>query len=277
MRVLITGASGYVGARILEDLSESHVVTGTFHNNKLRPKLLGLDIRDKKAVFEIVSKTKPDVIIHAAAIPSIKQCERAPQKAILTYVSGPRNIVDAANANEAMVFYLSSFGTLDPVTVYGKTKLEAEKHVMKSKTGYNILRLSVAYGVSPNTENDRPFNRILRTIREGKPLACDNIWKFSPTYLGHVSSTIQTLLSRGINGKAIGIAVPELKSMYQVASDILGAFGMKAQPTDLKLVTRRAEQVPLLKNHHGLPVCSYEKMVRAITKEISASGVLRKT
>ena len=277
LKVLITGASGYVGARIFADLSEAHTVTGTFHTNRLRPNLLEVDIRDRKAVLDIVSKTMPDAIIHAAAIPSIKLCESAPKQAILTNVRGTRNVVDAANANDAVVFYLSSFGALEPTTVYGRTKFEGEQQARKAHAGYNILRLSVAFGCSPNTENDRPFNRILRTLIKGKPVGYDNLWKFSPTYLGHVSSTIRAMLRRGIKGKTIGIAVPERKSMYQIASDILGAFGEKARPINQRWKTRRIEEEPFSPNQYGLPACSYEEMIRAIRKEILASGIISTT
>ena len=54
MKILITGASGYVGARIFEDLRGHHDVTGTFQRNKFFTDLRQLDITDRKTVGGIL-------------------------------------------------------------------------------------------------------------------------------------------------------------------------------------------------------------------------------
>ena len=272
MKILITGASGYVGARIFEDLRGHHDVTGTFQRNKFFTDLRQLDITDRKTVLETISDANPDLIIHAAAIPSRGRCEKNPHKATATNASGTENVVEAANMNNAKIIYISSLGAIEPVTLYGKTKLIGEGYAKNTRMGYNILRLSVSFGYSPNTHNDRPFNRIIRTLREGKPISYDNAWKFPPTYLRHVSATIQVLLEKKIENRTIAVAVPELKSMYGIASDILKPFGKAIEPNDGGKMGRRVENLPESSDLE-FPMCSYKEMIQAITQEIKENGL----
>lgn len=271
MKILITGASGYVGARLFVDLRGHYDVTGTFQRNKLFEDLRQLDITDQKAVLETVSDVKPDMIIHAAAIPSRRRCEETPQEAFATNVIGTENVVAAANANNAKIVYVSSLGAMgQPATQYGKTKRLGEIAAQNVRMGHNILRLSFSFGYSPNTENDRPFNRIIRTLRGGKPTAYDNTWKFAPTYLGHVSATIQMLIEKGIENKTISVAIPEPKSMYEIASDILKPFRRNVEPDDSG--EKKVEEVPE-PSDFDLPSCTYGEMIRAINLEIKDNSL----
>lgn len=267
MKILITGASGYIGARIFKDLSEHYEVVGTYHKNKFFTHLKQLDITDKKHVLKTVSDVNPDYIIHVAAIPSRRLCEENPYEAFRTNAIGTENVLDAANRNDSKIIYISSLGVIDPVNQYGKTKLIGEGYIKNAQMGYNILRLSVTFGYSPNILNDRPFNRIIRTLKQGRPTLYDNSWKFSPTYIGHVSVAIEVLLEKKIAKRTLAIAVPELKSMYEIASDILKPFGKTIKPSKGCKIGRRVEKIPEL-NSIEFPVCSYTEMIRAITQEI---------
>ena len=53
MKIIITGASGYVGASIFTNLRNHYEVIGTFHKDKLFEDLLELDVTDKNAVIQI--------------------------------------------------------------------------------------------------------------------------------------------------------------------------------------------------------------------------------
>lgn len=272
MKILITGASGYIGARILKDLSGQYNVKGTFYRNKFFPDLQQLDITDRKAVLKTTSDINPDIIIHIAAIPKIVQCEKYPHQAFATNAYGTENVVEAANMNNSKIIYISSLGAIGPSSLYGKTKLIGERHVKNTRMRYNILRLSVTFGYSPNTHNDRPFNRIIKTLREGKPIYYDNSWSFPPTYLGNVSDTILVLLKKKINNKTINIAISELKSKFEIASDILKPFGKVIKPKDGNMIKKRIEKLPE-SNDKEFPNCSYKEMIQKIINEIKDNGL----
>jgi dTDP-4-dehydrorhamnose reductase len=268
MRVLVTGASSYVGAGIYVRLKDKYSVIGTYNSNRLFPELEFLDITDKQSVMDFVLAKKPDVIIHAAANASASWCEKNPSLAIKLNEAGTKNIVDSANEVKAKIIYISSFEHANTKTLYGRTKEAGEKHVKEAKAGYVILRPCLIIGFSPNTTNDRPFNRILRNITDGVPAVYDTSWKFHPTWLKHINEIIEQILKKGIINETIPISVPESKTRYDVAKDILAEFGIAVTPEDKHdAAPTISEKLDKLKEL-GLPQYTYSEMIAGIVQEI---------
>lgn len=134
----------------------------------------------------------------------------------------------------AKLVYISTMGAIKPSNLYGKTKLKSEEIVKTVKNGYLILRPSLVLGYSPNITNDRPFNRILKNLDEDVPAIYDTSWKFQPTYIRHISEVIESCINKKIINRSIVIAVPEMKSRYDTAKDILIPFGIKVASIDAK-------------------------------------------
>ncbi len=106
------------------------------------------DVRDRdrlKRAFHDVQ-----VIIHAAALKQVPACEYNPQEAIKTNIYGTSNVIDAAiDTGVQRVLALSTDKAVNPVNLYGATKLAAEKLVVQSNAyaGSAVTRLScVRYG-----------------------------------------------------------------------------------------------------------------------------------
>ena len=268
MKILITGASGYVGARVYSDLKKKFDVFGTYYDDQLFPELKFLDITDKSAVDELINSIKPEIIIHIAANASGSWCEKNPEIAVKLNEGGTKNIVDAANKVNSKVIFFSSFAIVNPDSVYSKTKLNGEKIVKETKAGYIILRPSLIEGFSPNTSNDRPFNRILKNITEKTPAVYDTSWKFQPTWLKHVVEVIEIVIEREIINEIISLSVPELKTRFDIAKDILSEFGIKVTPED------KGDSQPIFEDDLSqlkklkLPQYSYNEMIAGIKKEI---------
>jgi dTDP-4-dehydrorhamnose reductase len=266
MKILVTGASGYVGASIFTNLNKHYEVVGTFHKNKLFKELLKLDITERKAVIQTLLTLRPELIVHTAAMSSRRTCKVHPENALAVNFEGTKNIADAANIVNSKIIYISTLGVGEyPSTQYGKTKLMGEHYVRKVHKNCNILRLSMTFGYSPNLNNDRPFNRILKTLQTGHPSSYDNCWRFMPTYLKDVSETIMTLTENDIQGRILTVAIPELKSAFDVASDILKPFGRKVIPknNDKGKLEKISDQ-----NKTHLPISSYHEMISGIMAEI---------
>ena len=220
MKLLKTGANSYVGARIYLDTSKSHDVIGTYAHNKLSEKFIPLDITVEKTVRALVSEKRPDVIIHVAANANAWWCEAHPEEARVLNETATQYVVDAANSTHARVIYISSFGAISPAAVYGKTKHASESFVQHTSAGFLILRPSFILGYSPNTTNDRPFNRLLKNLDDGAPAVYDTSWKFQPTYLGHMSEVILACMKMNIWNEVIHVTVPELSTRFETARDI---------------------------------------------------------
>ncbi len=162
-RVLITGGTGSFGKRFVElmlkqyhperiiifsrdELKQHEMRVSGFSDPTLRY-FIG-DIRDLerlKRAFEGV-----DIVVHAAALKQVPACEYNPMEAIKTNIIGSSNVVDAAlDCGVEKVLALSTDKAVNPVNLYGATKLAAEKLMIQSNAyaGSKITRIScVRYG-----------------------------------------------------------------------------------------------------------------------------------
>lgn len=269
MKILIIGASSYLGARLYFDLKSKFEVKGTYSSNQLSKKFIHLDITNQETVDKIVSEFKPEVIIHVANNASAKWCETNPEKAVLLNQTATQYLVNSANVVGAKVIYISTMGAIKPTNLYGKTKLKSEEIIKTTKNGYLILRPSLILGYSPNTLNDRPFNRLLRNLDEKTSAVYDTSWKFQPTYIGHISEVIESAINQNIVNKSIIIAVPEMKSRFETARDLLTPFGIKVIPIDEQDSTFEIFEDDLSElNELKLPKYTYEEMIKKIVEEI---------
>ncbi len=144
--VLVTGGTGSFGKKFIEtmlrrqkprrlivfsrdELKQHEMLTGGFNDPCLRY-FIG-DVRDSerlKLAFRGV-----DVVVHAAALKQVPACEYNPFEAIMTNVIGGKGVIDAALASGVRrVLALSTDKAVNPVNLYGATKLCAEKLFVQS-------------------------------------------------------------------------------------------------------------------------------------------------
>jgi len=268
MKILLTGASSYVGAKIYTDLKNEFDVIGTYNSNKLFDELRQLDITNQEDVSKLIDEIKPNWIIHVAANANAGLCEKNPEEAVEINQKGTEYIVEAANKIGARIIFISSYAAINHKSVYAKTKLEGEEIVKRTSAGYVVLRPAHIVGYSPNTKNDRQFNRFLRNLLDGVPAIYDTSWKFQPTYLKHISEVIQVILKKGIMNETIPIAVPELKSRFDLARDILTPFNINVDSEDRKDDTPSFNEDLSKLKELNLPEYTYSEMIKEILSEI---------
>jgi UDP-N-acetylglucosamine 4,6-dehydratase/5-epimerase len=106
------------------------------------------DIRDKERLYRAMQGV--DVVIHAAALKQVPACEYNPFEAVQTNIIGTKNVIDAAiDAGVERILALSTDKAVNPVNLYGATKLVAEKILVQgnSYVGSRRTRFScVRYG-----------------------------------------------------------------------------------------------------------------------------------
>jgi len=138
--VLITGGTGSFGNKFVEimlerfhprrlvvfsrdELKQSEMMA-RFKDPSLR--FFVGDVRDKERLERAMHGI--DVVIHAAALKQIPSCEYNPFEAILTNVIGVKNVIDAAiDQGVSRVMAISTDKAVNPINLYGATKLCAEK------------------------------------------------------------------------------------------------------------------------------------------------------
>jgi UDP-N-acetylglucosamine 4,6-dehydratase len=143
--ILVTGGTGSFGTRFIERLlrEEEPQAIRVFSRDELkqwdlqrkfadddRLRYLIGDVRDRERLIQATRGV--DVIIHAAALKHVPVCEYNPFEAVRTNIHGAENIVAAAIANEVpLTVNLSTDKAVNPVNLYGATKLAAEKIVIQ--------------------------------------------------------------------------------------------------------------------------------------------------
>jgi dTDP-4-dehydrorhamnose reductase len=148
MKVLITGGSGALGKSLKAVFKDA-----------LCPTHKEMDVTNPESVNKTILSYKPDVLIHAAALVGIRECEENKEKARLINVEGTQNIVNSLKdldnncylvyMSTACVFpgenekYYTEDDTPGPKNYYSTTKLEGEK-ITREYGNYCIIRTNFA-------------------------------------------------------------------------------------------------------------------------------------
>ena len=99
-KLLITGASGFLGRRIADFYSETYEIAAPTHTE--------LDITDPDNIAFVLKKYQPDVIIHCAAMSDVGRCEKEPEQSWNINVAGSVNVAKAAGEINAKCILCSS-------------------------------------------------------------------------------------------------------------------------------------------------------------------------
>lgn len=162
-KILVTGCNGQLGRAIRKEYAASDV---EFINTDVveGEGVVSLDITDVDAVLKLVRAEKPDVIINCAAHTNVDKCEEQWDLAYKINAIGPRNLSIAATEADAKMIHVSTdyvfegngtrpyteFDAPNPVSAYGKTKLEGENFVKEFAKKHFILRTAWLYGDGKN-------------------------------------------------------------------------------------------------------------------------------
>lgn len=162
-KILVTGCNGQLGRAIRKEYANEQV---EFINTDVveGEGVVSLDITNVDAVLKLARETKPDVIINCAAHTNVDKCEEQWDLAYKINALGPRNLSIAASELDAKMIHVSTdyvfegngtrpyteFDEPNPVSAYGKTKLEGEKFVKEFAPKHFILRTAWLYGDGKN-------------------------------------------------------------------------------------------------------------------------------
>ena len=200
--ILITGGAGYIGSHISEVLIKNkkkifiadNLSTGHKRLINKKAKFFKVDILKNKKIRDIIVKNKIDSVIHLAANLIISEGEKYPKKYFRNNVLGTKNLLRACENTTIKNFVFSSTAavykdgqykvdeksTIKPKSVYGKTKIKAEKIIkqfcIKNQINYCILRYFNIAGSSPSgkvgllNKSDHLFKNFSREIIKKKPI-----------------------------------------------------------------------------------------------------------
>jgi nucleoside-diphosphate-sugar epimerase len=184
-RVLVTGGLGYLGSVLCEHLLDAGCSVTALDNRMYAdsPGLFHLcadqrfdfikgDVRDEATMRGALKAA--DVIIHLAAIVGAAACDRDPQLTSSVNVGSVRLLNRLRSSQQLVIFPNTNSGygvtsgerhcteesPLEPISLYGKTKVEAERVLLDSPNAI-ALRLATVFGMSPRLRLDLLVNHFV--------------------------------------------------------------------------------------------------------------------
>ena len=228
--ILITGAFGQLGiacSNILE--STFNIIKTGINANRDDSKL---DVSSKKDVEIFLNLHKPDIILNLAALTDVDGCEQDPERADKINREGVMHLCDGFSGHFIQlstdyVFdgedgpYLEDDLT-NPISIYGKTKLEAETYLINSTVNYTIIRTNVVYSYSNETKASF-LKWVVQSLKDSKHInVVSDQWN-NPTSAESLAHFIQRIALDGIHG-LYHYADEGLMSRYEFAKLIAKTF-----------------------------------------------------
>lgn len=200
MRILITGANGLLGQKLvtlLQGDKNVHLIA-TARNALVQQISSGeffqLDITDQGQVDAVVANTKPEVIINTAAMTQVDLCETEHEACIANNVTAVGYLIESCKKNNAHLIHIStdfifdgSHGPLDeneephPVNFYGESKLAAEHLLQFSTIDWSILRTVLVYGVTADMSRSNIVLWVKKSLEQEKKISVVNDQWRTPT------------------------------------------------------------------------------------------------
>lgn len=236
MRVLVTGANGFLGQTLTDLLSGKGydvIATGIgacrlpFHGRPLMH-YEEMNFTNPEKVRAVFEKHKPDVVVHAGAQSKPDFCELHRDLAYGTNVEGTRYLLDASAIAGSFFIFLSTDFIFDgesgmyreedepaPVNYYGATKLMAEKEVKAYQHAWAIVRTVLVYG-KPLTGRPTLLGIVKEKLEKGEEYSVVNDQVRTPTYVEDLANGILSIIEKKANG-VFHLSGPDALTPYDMA------------------------------------------------------------
>jgi dTDP-4-dehydrorhamnose reductase len=237
MKILITGANGLLGQKLILQLGSHGNVTvlgtGPGAARVTLPANASwqtLDVRKAQEVDTLLAAERPDVVIHTAAMTNVDQCETDHAGCLALNVEAVRNLAKACAAQGSYLLHLSTDfifdgtagpyteeGTPNPISFYGESKLTAEQIVL-GQVGlrWGIARTILVYGIAQDMSRSNIILWVKSSLEAGKKIqVVDDQWR-TPTLAEDLADGCIRMALQQAEG-IYNIGGPDLLTPYEMA------------------------------------------------------------
>ena len=250
MKVLVTGADGFIGSHLCEFLlKENHEIIAISRNFKQLPKLISnshkidfneIDVTDFSSLSKIIIKHEPNIIIHLAGETSHKQSFENPMYDVDVNTKSTLCILETIRQSKLKTRFIlgSTFIVVgkpetlpvnedtpcNPSTVYGINRLSSEYFCKVYHNMYDIdaisFRITNAFGPREQylTPTKNALNYLIYQAYKGKDVTIYDEGKFfrDIIFVNDVISGIQTIMKNGISGNLYWISSGKKTWFYEI-------------------------------------------------------------
>ena len=231
-RLLVTGASGYLGAFLSAAVAPGWDVTGTFLTQSSRPSAVALrqlDLRDGQAVRRLLAELRPAAVIHTA-------CSNRDQANLDAILPAARHLAAACHELGLRLVHVSTDLVFDgehapytdesppsPIMPYGQAKAEAEAAVASLCPEAAIVRPSLIWALDPL---DRQTGWLVDGLRRGTPVTLFTDEIRCPVYLPDLATALLELAALPHLAGALNLGGPQALNRWDFGLRLLAALGL---------------------------------------------------
>jgi dTDP-4-dehydrorhamnose reductase len=240
VKILVTGASGFVGWNLVNRLKAGHELTAVYNNNRLEfpcPSVRA-ELSDSKQVRALF-KNNYDTVVHLAAVSNIDNCERDRDACTKSNLAATGNLVESAVASGCNRFiYFStdqvysgptSFyreeDQVNPQNYYSEMKVRAERAVLGRSKSAVVVRLALCYGFS-NPLNTGFLIKMIEQFRQKRTGKYFTDQFRTPVLVSDAVESIRFLLEGKPGHRTYNIGGADRVSRHEMAILCAKAFGL---------------------------------------------------
>ena len=229
MKVLVTGTSGMLGTAVVKDLNKFNLFYETIESGPSSVR----NLADLELAKEFVAEQNPDVVIHLAAMTSLKKCEEDPQGAKTLHADLTKILAQSCDR----MIYVSTDSIFDgmscipysedsntnPLNTYARTKLLGEAVAKNNNKNCLVVRTNI-FGSKPGMLADWA----LQSNKDNKEIDGFVNVSFNPVYVGDLAIAIRGMINHSVTG-VVNFAGDTCLSKYHFLKMLYDRFNMDTE------------------------------------------------
>ncbi len=244
MKILVTGANGLLGKKLVSLLSKNDNIVliatgkGANRNPTSGYSYFTCDLTDQESVSNLFIRTQPDAVIHAAAMTQVDDCEKDRTACWRNNVHATEHVIKGCQSHQSFLLYISTDFVFDgeggpyseedvpnPISYYGESKLAAEKLVQQSGLKWATARTVLVYGVTPDMSRSNIVLWVKQSLEDKKPIRVVNDQWRTPTLVEDLAIGCQSIIEKRAEG-VYHISGAETYTPYKLALVVAEYFNL---------------------------------------------------
>jgi dTDP-4-dehydrorhamnose reductase len=269
--ILVTGASGMLGATLVNELKNDFEVfaSGSSNFKSQYSQYMKFDLKSD-SFNELINWSNPDIIIHCAAITNGNYCKENPKEAfdvngfsIYKFLESTKSSVKFIYISSDAVFPSSLHlanekDCVNPGNIYGKSKELGEFFLINSERDFLIIRTTIV-GINRNKDKKGFVEWIIDSSKSNETISLFDDVTFNPISIWDFSEELRYLINENkINAEILHIAGKEIVTKYEFGIRLLDKFKL-SNDNILKGSIKSFKERAKRSNNQTLDCSFYEK------------------
>ncbi len=266
-RVLVTGSNGLLGQKLtnlyMSEDSVELIATGRGENRHSRAgefNYEAMDISSADDIARVFAKWKPDAVIHGAAMTHVDQCELNPDDCELYNVTATKLLIEASEKIGLHFIFVSTDFIFDgengpykeddqanPLSIYGHSKLNAERIVRSYSHAWSIARTVLVYGLNDDMSRSNIVLWAKSSLESGKEMDVVDDQVRSPTLAEDLAKGCYLIERQAASG-IFNISGKDNMTIFELVQRVADYFGLSTENVkkiDSKSLGQPAKRPPI--------------------------------